>query len=296
MTSTYRLTDEHLPSPFKAADTASLRGQSLYVRATKLRLSFAVLSAVLAAMTFQVGNTWDLAALCVALAFIATLLTEVWLLVAKPERAWYDGRAFAESIKTLSWRYAVAAKPFSSQSPESEIDQLFISEVGKVISEAPSDSISITAPVHITERMQEIRRAPLSMRRNVYLKWRIEDQLKWYAGKAHFNSSLASRWRVILITIEGAGITAAMLKAGGAISYDLPGIVAALLGAGSAWFAVRQYESLARAYTFAANDLSIVHARLQAVDSDDDWEREAADAEEAISREHTMWRASRGAA
>jgi hypothetical protein len=296
MTSTYRLTDEHLPSPFKAADTASLRGQSLYVRATKLRLSFAVLSAILAALTFHIGGTWDLAALCVCLAFIAALLTEVWLLVTKPERAWYDGRAFAESIKTLSWRYAVAAKPFSSRSLESEIDRIFIAEVSKVISEAPPDSIAITEPVHITERMREIRRAPLLVRRDVYLKWRIEDQLQWYAGKSEVNSSLASRWRVILIAVEGAGITAAMLKAGGAISFDLPGIIAAALGAGSAWFAVRQYESLGRAYTFAANDLSIIHARLQGIDSDDDWEREAADAEEAISREHTMWRASRGAA
>ncbi|MBK3629663.1 DUF4231 domain-containing protein [Streptomyces sp. MBT49] len=295
MTSIYRLTDEHLPSPFRAADTASLNGQSQYVRATKLRLSFAVLSAVLAALTFRIGDTWDLAALCVALAFIATLLIEVWLLVVKPERAWYDGRAFAESIKTLSWRYAVAAKPFSSERPEPEIDQLFITEVGKVISEAPSDSINIATPVHITERMREIRRSPLSMRREVYLKWRIEDQLKWYAEKADFNSSLANRWRVVLIVIEGVGVMAAILKSGGAISFDLPGIAAAFLGAGSAWFAVRQYESLGRAYTFAANDLSIVHARLQSVESDDRWQREAADAEEAISREHTMWRASRGA-
>ncbi|MFJ8033147.1 DUF4231 domain-containing protein [Streptomyces sp. NPDC096032] len=295
MTSTYQLGDEHLPSPFKSADNASLRGQALYVRATKLRLSFAVLAAVLAAMTFQVSDTWDLAGLCVALAFLATLLTEVWLLVAKPERAWYDGRAFAESIKTLSWRYAVAAQPFSLQSSESENERHFIAEVSKIISEAPSDSIAVTAPVHITERMREIRRSPLSVRRNAYLECRIEDQLKWYAGKADFNRSRAGRWRVTLIVIEGAGITAAILKAGGAIPFDLPGIMAALLGAGSAWFAVRQYESLGRAYSFAANDLSIVHARLQSIDSDNDWEREAADAEEAISREHTMWRASRGA-
>ncbi|EFE68179.1 integral membrane protein [Streptomyces viridosporus ATCC 14672] len=296
MTSTYRLTDEHLPSPFKAADSASLRGQSLYMRATRLRLSFAVLAAALAAMTLQVGDTWDLAALCVALAFIATLSIEVWLLVSKPERSWYDGRAFAESIKTLSWRYTVTAAPFSSRLPEHEVDRLFISEVGKVISEAPSDTIAVTSPVHITERMREIRRSPLSARRDAYLKWRIEDQLQWYAGKADINNSLAGRWRVVLIAIEGAGIVAAILKAGGTISFDLPGIVAALLGAGSAWFAVRQYEALGRAYTFAANDLSIVHARLQSVDSEGDWEREAADAEEAISREHTMWRASRGAA
>ncbi|MFC7843680.1 DUF4231 domain-containing protein [Streptomyces sp. NPDC057382] len=296
MTSTYQLADDHLPSPFKAADSASLRGQARYMQATRLRLSFAVLAAVLAAITVRVGETWDLAALCVAFAFIATLSIEVWLLVSKPERAWYDGRAFAESIKTLSWRYAVAAAPFPSEVPEHEVDRLFISEVGKIISEAPADTIAVRSPVHITERMREIRRSPLSVRRGAYLEWRIEDQLQWYAGKADVNISLAGRWRVVLIAIEATGIAAAILKAGGTISFDLPGIAAALLGAGSAWFAVRQYEALGRAYTFAANDLSIVHARLQRIDAEDEWEREAADAEEAISREHTMWRASRGAA
>ncbi|MGW5040182.1 DUF4231 domain-containing protein [Streptomyces parvulus] len=295
MTSIDRFSDEHLPSPFLAADAASLRGQSLYVRATKMRLIFAVLSAVLAAITFRVGNTWDIAALCVAVSFIVTLLIEVWLLVSKPERDWYDGRAFAESIKTLSWRYSIGAAPFASDLPGAEVDRIFIAEVGKVINEAPADSIAITAPVHITDRMRDVRCATLLERREIYLKWRISDQLKWYAGKAASNRNLAGRWRIILISIEGAGVIAAILKAGGSIDFDLPGIMAALLGAGSAWFAVRQYESLGRAYTFAANDLSMIHGRLQNVDSEGDWGREAADAEEAISREHTMWRASRGA-
>ncbi|MEU1012302.1 hypothetical protein [Streptomyces sp. NPDC005890] len=65
-------------------------------------------------------------------------------------------------------------------------------------------------------------------------------------------------------------------------------------GAGVAWFAVRQYETLGRAYTFAATELSIIHGRLSQAD-EDGWAQEEADAEEAISREHTMWRASRGA-
>ncbi|GGQ08215.1 hypothetical protein GCM10010279_14660 [Streptomyces mutabilis] len=55
--------------------------------------------------------------------------------------------------------------------------------------------------------------------------------------------------------------------------------------AGSAWLAVRRHETLGRACTFAATELSVIHERLAKVP----------DAEEAISREHTMWRASRGA-
>ncbi|MFD7277041.1 DUF4231 domain-containing protein [Streptomyces sp. NPDC059862] len=290
-----QLTDGDLPELFKAADETSLNGQRMYLRGTKLRLSFAVLSAVLAVFSYKLGDKWDVAALGVALAFIITLLVEVWMLLSKPERDWYDGRAFAESIKSLAWRYAVAAEPFPHQGAPSDEERHFVTEIRKLINEAPSDSIVITSPVHITESMKGLRRAPLIERRDIYLKGRIEDQLKWYSGKARHNVRLARRWRVALIVIEGLGITLALLKAGQSISIDAPGIVAAVLGAGSAWFAVRQYESLGRAYTFAANDLSTVYSRLEHITEESEWARESADAEEAISREHTMWRASRGA-
>ncbi|WP_308122396.1 SLATT domain-containing protein [Streptomyces sp. TRM70350] len=118
--------------------------------------------------------------------------------------------------------------------------------------------------------------------------------MAWYSEKATRHVKSASRWRLTLVLVEGLGVVAALLKASGIVSVDLPGILAAILGAGSAWLAVRQHESLGRAYTFAANDLSIVHTRLRSAVNETAWAREVADAEEAISREHTMWRASRG--
>ncbi|MFE3550315.1 DUF4231 domain-containing protein [Streptomyces kronopolitis] len=290
-----RLTDGELPALFRTADTASLRGQRVYIRATKIRLSLAVAAAVFAAVSVRLGDRWDLAALAVACAFIATLMVELWLLTRNPERDWYDGRAFAESIKTLSWRYSVGAAPFAFASPDTEAERQFIHEVQKLITEAPADSLVISNPVRVTEQMHALRRSDLALRRHAYLESRIQDQLNWYSSKAKFNSGRARGWRLALISIEGTGIIVALLKAGGVISFDLPGVLAALLGAGSAWFAVRQYEALARAYKFAANDLSTVYARLQSVEEEDAWAHESADAEEAISREHTMWRASRGA-
>ncbi|MFF3638758.1 DUF4231 domain-containing protein [Streptomyces sp. NPDC002250] len=290
-----RLTDSELPELFRTADTASLQGQRVYIGATKIRLSLAVAAAVFAAVSIKVGDTWDLAALSVACAFIATLMVEFWLLTRNPERDWYDGRALAESIKTLSWRYSIGAAPFILSSPDMEAERQFIQEVQKLIDEAPADSIVISDPVRVTEQMRSLRKKDLELRKRVYLESRIQDQLEWYSSKAKFNSRRARSWRLALISIEGTGIIVALLKAGDVINFDLPGVLAALLGAGSAWFAVRQYEALARAYKFAANDLSTVHSRLQCVEEEDVWARESADAEEAISREHTMWRASRGA-
>lgn len=56
---------------------------------------------------------------------------------------------------------------------------------------------------------------------------------------------------------------------------------------------MRQFSTLARAYTFAANDLAIVRDSLPSATTESSWAGETADAEEEVSREHTMWRASR---
>ncbi|KFG74485.1 hypothetical protein [Streptomyces mutabilis] len=85
--------------------------------------------------------------------------------------------------------------------------------------------------------------------------------------------------------VEGLGLTAVVLRLLELFTFDLAGILAAVPGAGSAWLAVRRHETLGRACTFAATELSVIHERLA----------KASDAQEAISREHTMWRASRGA-
>lgn len=283
------LGDEDFPAVFWSADAASLSGQRRYMTGTKWRLLLAI-----AAAGCAVSNAVAAVAM-VLLAFLATVYLEVWMLTERPERAWYDGRALAESAKTLSWRYAVAGDPFPADLPADTAERRFHQRLALLLREAPSDSIVPVGSMAATEVMAELRRGPFADRKQAYLTGRIADQQQWYGTKATMNTTLARRWRIGLITIEGLGVLAAVLRLLEIIPFDLPGVLAAVLGAGAAWFAVRQYESLGRAYTFAATELSIVHQRLTAVHDESRWAQEVADAEEAISREHTMWRASRGA-
>ncbi|MET8169321.1 DUF4231 domain-containing protein [Streptomyces sp. NPDC005329] len=288
-----RLTNSHLPELFMKADALSLSGQRAYLRGTRLRLTLAVASAALAAYTVKIGSI-DIASFAIASAFLMTLLIELWMLTGKPERNWYDGRALAESIKTLSWKYAVGSQPFTIAHAAEESERRFIDNMECLMREMPPDSVVLTTPARIPERIQDLRISTFTVRREVYLRDRIENQISWYSSKATKHIRSSARWRFTLVAVEGLGIAAALFKASGTFSIDLPGILATILGAGSAWFAARQHESLGRAYTFAANDLSIVHARLRRIEDEAAWAREVADAEEAISREHTMWRASRG--
>ena len=223
---------------------------------------------------------------------MGAIVVEVWLLVEKPEQDWYDGRALAESAKTLTWRYAVGAAPFEDMHDQSA-ESRFIDELETLLREAPSTAVAPTAAPAVSNQLRQLRDAPLRERRQSYLTYRIDEQSGWYRRKSEWNIGRARRWRVVLLVLEAIGIVAALLRTVGLVELDLAGIVAALIGAGAAWLATKQHDGLGRAYAFAANELSLARARIVRVATQADWAREAADAEEAISREHTMWRASR---
>ena len=62
-----------------------------------------------------------------------------------------------------------------------------------------------------------------------------------------------------------------------------------------AWLSLKQHSSLSSAYAIAARELNLVHEQVRTAQTEAEWALRVNDAEEAISREHTMWRASRTA-
>ncbi|MEU4765274.1 DUF4231 domain-containing protein [Actinosynnema sp. NPDC023794] len=286
------LGDDDLPGLFEAADSASLDGQHRYVRAVRLRLLLAVAAAATGAVPFVLGRV-DVAAIGTAIALAAVSVTELNLKSARPEDRWYDGRALAESAKSLAWKFSVGGLPFDKAGGEPETERRFIQQMHELLEDAPATSIRPSQRPVVTEGMRTLRAAPFAERKAAYLGARVADQQRWYTAKAARNERLAGWWRAGLLSIEVIGICAALGKAVGAVRFDLAGVVAAVIAAGTAWISLRQLSTLARAYTFAANELAIVRSRLELVEDEPSWASEVADAEEAVSREHTMWRASR---
>ncbi|WP_460702728.1 SLATT domain-containing protein [Luteococcus sediminum] len=95
-----------------------------------------------------------------------------------------------------------------------------------------------------------------------------------------------------LVSAEVIALVLAALRVFGGWDVDLAGLMAAIIAAGGAWVAVKQFSPLAAAYSMAAMELTIQADKLRTI-PEHDWPLVAADAEEAISREHTMWLASR---
>jgi hypothetical protein len=290
--------EDHFPDFYRATDKGSLDGQKRYVNATRTQLIALVVAAFAGAFTWRIsGESVDWGGVVALIAFMVALLVRAETWRTRPERDWYAGRAAAESSKTLAWRFAVAAEPFPLSSSVDEATDLLLErlvDVRKSLKDVvilpPSD-----AKGEVTPRMIEVRASDINGRKGIYLDQRIGQQRDWYTKKARTNLKLSRAWMTAMLILEAAGAVGAVLKATGVWDVDLLGLVGAVVAAILAWTEMRQNANLSSAYSVAARELSDVVTRGSREMSESDWALFAANAEEAISREHTMWAASRDA-
>ncbi|MGW3553934.1 DUF4231 domain-containing protein [Streptomyces griseoincarnatus] len=284
-----------LPSLYRAASDASRRGQRTHLRMTKLRLSlviFAALSGTLStANPLPLGFRRICAALSIA-SFSGALLVEVLLLRERPDRSWYGGRALAESIKTLSWKFAVCSTPFPSEMAAGEAERLFREKVRELIA-LHSVRLNPDADSQVTEKMNSLRASGLSERMASYVQYRIHVQYEWYSDNASSAERSSVRWKTCLLLFEVLGLIGALLVLLDYSSLDFGGVMAALTVAGVAWLEVRQFDSLAEAYALASTELSLIRDSISEVSTEESWSAYVYSAEQGISREHTMWVARR---
>jgi SMODS and SLOG-associating 2TM effector domain 3/SMODS and SLOG-associating 2TM effector domain 1 len=280
---------------FRSADATAIAAQRRYLLAIRVRLYLLVAAAAAGAVSVAAGGV-DWSSLAGAVALVAAALTELYLVRDRPEQRWYEGRAAAESAKTLGWRYAVGAEPFGIEAlPERDADRLLVRRLGELLTDL--DDLG-TEPVRgageqITPAMRAVRAAPLPVRRAVYERWRIGEELAWYRAKSAWNQRRAHRLTLAVLAFEVVGATGGLLRVAG-VGVDLLGVAAAGAAALGLWLQTRQHQVLAHAYAVTAQELSSIRSLIQWQDTEPEWTGFVDDAEAAISREHTLWRAKRG--
>jgi hypothetical protein len=99
---------ESYPALFRSADNTANKKQSLYLA---LICSEYVVLLIAATLTMNVF-TDRIFYLVYAVVFLTSIILLLVRTVKKPEQDWYECRALAESVKTLTWRYMMRAAPF----------------------------------------------------------------------------------------------------------------------------------------------------------------------------------------
>lgn len=287
------LDSDELPALYRAYSARSEEAQRNVLRAVKASLGGAIVAAALSLFEVNVDEI-DFAALLAALGFLVSLLASSWLLWQRPERAWYDARAGAESIKTLSWQFAIAGGEFSRSEDEDEVRRRFIDRLREIFTGLGTFGTSTAASdAQVTQAMLELRAAPLGTRQITYRQGRIDDQRAWYAGKAAWNERRRKTWALSAVSLQVLGLAAGVARAFFGLEVDLLGLAAALIAGVTAWARTKDYAELAEAYAVTAQEIGLLSDQPVPPD-EESWAGYVEGAERAFSREHTLWRARKG--
>jgi hypothetical protein len=204
----------------------------------------------------------------------------------------------AESAKSLAWQYAVAGGLYGRDSDDSDVacERRFLADLRKLLDDLGAAHLAgpTDAAPQISEAMRDLRRQDLGTRRAVYLAGRVGDQRRWYAGKAEASERRRRFWLGVVLMAQVVGGAGAVLAAAGLIELDLLGIAGTVLAATVGWVQLGDYGTLASAYSVACHELGFAEEELRTVSGEEEWAEAVSDSEQAISREHRMWRAARG--
>lgn len=281
--------DLEYPAVYNSAGKLSANSQRDYL--WTLRAEYAVLI-VCAAMS---SNQVDISEYYYFYSFLFSLGLGlfVWRYVTKPEQAWYQGRALAESVKTSVWRFCMRAAPFDDTNLDAAVAN-FRNHLTSILAANQYAGTrlpaSFAADHQVTVSMRDVRRLNRRERMDFYEKKRIVEQRAWYAAKAGANKTIGRRWVLLCIAVYASAIIASLIRAAHPTWQSVPteiliAIAASILG----WIQIKKFNELAASYILTAHEIGIIHTGLQAVSSETDFSNFVNESEQAFSREHTQW-------
>ncbi len=278
--------EEHFPDFYHRADAHSVAWQKRYLWSQKVQLAALLVAAAVAAFVAVPMLT--------AAFFGLSITAQLYRLSTRADEKWWNGRAGAESAKTAAWLYVVGGEPFSLRNAQAALEfATRLTEVGTQVANLVPVPVS---QAHVTAEMTSLREQPLAERVETYQRDRIRSQCKWYASKSVRSEKLARNWALAALGTQGLALAAGIAAAANGWQQDFVGLFVALTATAVAWAAVKQYDTLARSYAVASSELSTIDVRISNTTwTENDWAAFVNAAEEAISREHTSWRASRAA-
>src|SRR5690606_30038166 len=154
----------------QSASDASRHGQVWYRRFVTANLALLVISAALGGLAELVPDSAKLPGIVLAaLTMLCAMAANFINWRRHDDDDWFQGRAVAESVKTLTWRYMMRAEPFTA---ESESDREFSRRLNAILGESRQlrQDLAAMPPEarQITGRMREVRRLGARKRLDVY--------------------------------------------------------------------------------------------------------------------------------
>jgi hypothetical protein len=296
----HKVTDPDLPALHRSANDASVSAQAEHTMLIRVILVLLVLGAASNALTIDDLKIRGMVLWGAALGLLISMVLSFVIRIRKQDKIWFAARALAESVKTMSWRYMMSADPYQSNVNQAFVDSRFQDDLKRLItmekevfgSLRPADS----GAAQITGVMRQIRSSPFNDRLRTYVEARIKDQQGWYSKKAVQNQRNATIFFWLTVAAQLVAVVSAFQYANSPGSALHPaGLFAALATALIAWVQLRRHDELAKSYSLASHELATILSKSDFITNTEALGVFVGDAENAVSREHTLWLARRDA-
>lgn len=284
------------PSLFKIADQKAAISQKIYIYINLIILILLVLSSLVSVFDDKKIIGLNLVIVGIILIIFSTFLN-LYILFFRPEKSWYEGRAIAESVKSLTWKFITNTKPFKLNLNQDEVETIFVDNLKKIIGqrkdfyiligkEFPNDNI-------ISNEMIQIRNSSFENRKTFYVDNRIQDQINWYAKSSKKNSSKKNITFSFIIGFQILAVILFCFESTHFVNYSLTSTSLTITSVFLTWLQLKRYQELTDSYGITATELKFIKDKSKFVIDNNDLEKYVDDSESAISREHTLWLARR---
>jgi hypothetical protein len=282
------------PAIYREADNISNKTQRYYLIILRLFLCMLVVSSLL----FTYLNSYIVLKIINAVISLAIIIFSFIFRFYNFQGIWYTARAVAESIKTISWRYAIKAEPYNISDNVAKI--LFLKTIKDILDMNHDFKKYIEANYgdeqSIPNNMIDIRQLPLKERLDFYYKYRIIEQRDWYIIKSKFNkrqSNLFSCALIIIPFILFVTILISFINLYNNFIFPIS-ILLSLISVIFTWIQTKKYRELEKSYALASHEINFFATQKDDIKSEDAFSQYVLDSENAFSREHTQWVARKG--
>jgi len=281
------------PAIYKEADNISNKTQKHYLWILIAFLCLLILSSAL----FTYFDNIFVLKLINAIISLAIVVLSFVFHFRNFQGTWYNARAVAESIKTISWRYSVKAEPYNIL--DATAKSLFIETVKHIIDMNHDFQQHIEAEYGshqaIPDNMTAIRQLSLKERFNIYHTNRVFEQKNWYGEKSIFNKRQSSIFFWLLIIISFVLFVLLVLNVKETNNSLFPiGILLSVISVLFTWVQTKKYKELEKSYALAAHEIGFIE--INGNDTNEElFSDYVINAENVFSREHTQWIARKDA-
>lgn len=289
---------EDFPGLHRRADQASQAAQRNYLLLQRLYLGSLVLGSGVGALSgLGLPDLNGLIHTATAILFGVGVLLLGAIRSRQDDKAWFDGRAIAESVKTATWRFMTKAPPFQMENDDPE--RRFILELGEIRKARPQFGRRLASVLDIdagaiTDTMRHVRAANLDERKQTYIEARLRNQKTWYLNKGKTHAHSGSCWFVSTIVLQITALVTAIVQARlGGLPLNVLSMLTTTTAAVTAWSQMKRHDELAQSYALAAHELEELDSLSVNVTKETEFAQLVEQTEEACSREHTMWAARR---